>query len=111
VEGICAEYEEWPIKKITTDQGTIFQSRKWGEKLEENNIRWQRTSVYHPESDGLAKRYVQTISEKLRCRRATVRNNWKEKLKDITEVLNRTSLRIHSYTLEEIITNHAISMK
>jgi hypothetical protein len=105
MEGICAEYEEWPIKKITTDQGTIFQSRKWREKLEENDIKWQRTSVYHPESDGLAERYVQTISKKLRCSGVTVRNNWIEKLKDITEVFNRTPLGIHGYTPEEIITN------
>jgi hypothetical protein len=28
VEGICAEYVEWPIKKITTDQGMIFHLRK-----------------------------------------------------------------------------------
>jgi hypothetical protein len=73
--------------------------------LEENNINWQRKSVYHPESDRLAERYVQTILEKLRCSGATVRNNWEEKLKDITEVSNRTPLGIHGYTPEEKITN------
>jgi hypothetical protein len=33
------EYTNWPIRKITTDQGTIFQSRKWKKELRKENIK------------------------------------------------------------------------
>ena len=48
-------------KKNFTDNGSVFSSAEFTEFMEKNGIYQVRTSPYHPASNGLAKRAVQTF--------------------------------------------------
>ncbi|XP_051500808.1 uncharacterized protein LOC127409893 [Myxocyprinus asiaticus] len=48
-------------KEILTDQGTTFMSQTLRELYELLNIKSIRTSVYHPQTDGLVERFNKTL--------------------------------------------------
>ncbi len=48
-------------KEILTDQGTAFMSRMLSELYELLGIKSIRTSVYHPQTDGLVERFNRTL--------------------------------------------------
>ncbi len=48
-------------KEILTDQGTVFMSRTLSELYELLGIKSIRTSVYHPQTDGLVERFNRTL--------------------------------------------------
>ncbi len=59
-------------KRFLTDQGTAFMSRTIRELYELLGIKSIRTSVYHPQTDGLVERfksYVENNDSKVRSRR------------------------------------------
>lgn len=51
---------------LVSDNGTAFVSSETEEFLKANNIRHVTTAPYHPATNGLAERMVQTIKDKLR---------------------------------------------
>uniref|UniRef100_A0A8C1ZTE6 Gypsy retrotransposon integrase-like protein 1 n=1 Tax=Cyprinus carpio TaxID=7962 RepID=A0A8C1ZTE6_CYPCA len=53
-------------KEILTDQGTAFMSRTLRELYELLGIKAVRTSVYHPQTDGLVKRFNRTLKTMIR---------------------------------------------
>uniref|UniRef100_A0A8C5MNG8 Integrase catalytic domain-containing protein n=1 Tax=Leptobrachium leishanense TaxID=445787 RepID=A0A8C5MNG8_9ANUR len=53
-------------KEILTDQGTPFVSRLMRELCKALSIRTLRTSVYHPQTDGLVERFNRTLKGMLR---------------------------------------------
>ncbi|XP_051529229.1 uncharacterized protein LOC127426442 [Myxocyprinus asiaticus] len=53
-------------KEILTDQGTTFMSRTLRELYELLNIKLIRTSVYHPQTDGLVERFNKTLKNMIR---------------------------------------------
>ncbi|MGH0117755.1 UNVERIFIED_CONTAM: hypothetical protein FKN15_039051 [Acipenser sinensis] len=53
-------------KEILTDQGTSFMSDTLKEVYKILKIRSIRTSVYHPQTDGLVERFNQTLKQMLR---------------------------------------------
>ena len=53
-------------KEILTDQGTSFMSRTLRELYELLGIRSIRTSVYHPQTDGLVERFNRTLKSMIR---------------------------------------------
>ncbi|CAI7801067.1 unnamed protein product [Closterium sp. NIES-54] len=69
--GACAE--------VLTDQGTEFQG-EFKNLLEEAGITHKRTSRYHPQSDGLTERLVQTLKRGLRAYGEQRKRDWDEEL-------------------------------
>ncbi|CAI7751098.1 unnamed protein product [Closterium sp. NIES-54] len=69
--GACAE--------VLTDQGTEFQG-EFKKLLEETGITHRRTSRYHPQSDGLTERLVQTLKRGLRAYGEKRKRDWDEEL-------------------------------
>ncbi len=53
-------------KEILTDQGTAFMSRTLKELYELLGIKSIRTSVYHPQTDGLVERFNRTLKSMVR---------------------------------------------
>ncbi len=53
-------------KEILTDQGTAFMSRTIRELYELLGIKSVRTSVYHPQTDGLVERFNRTLKTMIR---------------------------------------------
>ncbi len=53
-------------KEILTDQGTAFMSRTIRELYELLGIKSVRTSVYHPQTDGLVERFNRTLKKIIR---------------------------------------------
>ena len=52
---------------ITSDRGSQFLSQEWKDLLKFLGIRHIHTSAYHPQSNGLAERTIQTIKKSLRA--------------------------------------------
>ncbi|CAI7860962.1 unnamed protein product [Closterium sp. NIES-53] len=69
--GACAE--------LLTDQGTEFEG-EFKKLLEEAGITHRRTSRYHPQSDGLTERMVQTLKRGLRAYGEQRKRDWDEEL-------------------------------
>ncbi|XP_063041160.1 uncharacterized protein LOC134436063 [Engraulis encrasicolus] len=63
-------------KEILTDQGTPFMSRVMKELCALLKIKQLRTSVYHPQTDGLVERFNKTLKSMLRKAIAEDGRNW-----------------------------------
>lgn len=63
-------------KEILTDQGTPFMSRIMADLCKLLHIKQLRTSVYHPQTDGLVERFNRTLKSMLRKVIDKDRKNW-----------------------------------
>uniref|UniRef100_A0A9J7YCJ2 Gypsy retrotransposon integrase-like protein 1 n=1 Tax=Cyprinus carpio carpio TaxID=630221 RepID=A0A9J7YCJ2_CYPCA len=66
--------------QILTDQGTPFMSRMMAEVCNLLKIRQLRTTVYHPQTDGLVERFSQTLKQMLRRVAAEDKRDWDQML-------------------------------
>ncbi|KAL1261365.1 hypothetical protein QQF64_006630 [Cirrhinus molitorella] len=62
--------------EILTDQGTPFMSRLMADLCRLLQVKQLRTSVYHPQTDGLVERFNQTLKQMLRRVTAEDRRDW-----------------------------------
>ncbi|XP_077962421.1 uncharacterized protein LOC144410313 isoform X1 [Gasterosteus aculeatus] len=67
-------------KEILTDQGTCFMSRVLKEMLRLLQVKQLRTSVYHPQTDGLVERFNQTLKRMLKKVMEADGKNWDQLL-------------------------------
>uniref|UniRef100_A0A8C4SI54 Integrase catalytic domain-containing protein n=1 Tax=Erpetoichthys calabaricus TaxID=27687 RepID=A0A8C4SI54_ERPCA len=67
-------------KEVLTDQGTPFTSDTFREVAKLLKIKHLRTSVYHPQTDGLVERFNQTLKQMLRKVVSADGRNWDELL-------------------------------
>ena len=63
-------------QEIITDQGTAFLSKKLKQVYSLLGIKGIRTTPYHPQTDGLVERYIQTLKSMLRKYVAANGKNW-----------------------------------
>ncbi|XP_050984340.1 uncharacterized protein LOC127176618 isoform X2 [Labeo rohita] len=63
-------------KEILTDQGTPFMSRLMADLCRLLRVKQLRTTVYHPQTDGLVERFNQTLKRMLRRVTAEDRRDW-----------------------------------
>ncbi|XP_073699827.1 NLR family CARD domain-containing protein 3-like [Garra rufa] len=62
--------------KILTDQGTPFMSRLMADLCRLLRVKQLRTTVYHPQTDGLVEHFNQTLKQMLRRVTAEDRRDW-----------------------------------
>ncbi|KAL0173155.1 hypothetical protein M9458_033466, partial [Cirrhinus mrigala] len=62
--------------EILTDQGTPFMSRLMADLCRLLKVKQVRTSVYHPQTDGLVERFNQTLKQMLRRVAAKDKKDW-----------------------------------
>ncbi len=62
--------------EILTDQGTPFMSRLMADLCTLFKVKQLRTSVYHPQTDGLVERLNQMLKQMLRCVAAKDKRDW-----------------------------------
>ncbi len=62
--------------EILTDQGTPFMSRLMADLCTLLKVKQLRTSVYHPQTDGLVERFNQTLKQMLRRVVAEDKRDW-----------------------------------
>ena len=67
-------------KEVLTDQGSCFMSRVMKELLSFLQVKQLRTSVYHPQTDGLVERFNRTLKQMLKKAMATDGKNWDQLL-------------------------------
>ena len=61
-------FARWGIpSQIVTDNGPQFISQKFEQFVRANNCKHTRTSPYHPVTNGLAERFVQSLKQALRA--------------------------------------------
>uniref|UniRef100_A0A8C1P786 Gypsy retrotransposon integrase-like protein 1 n=1 Tax=Cyprinus carpio TaxID=7962 RepID=A0A8C1P786_CYPCA len=61
---------------ILTDRGTLFMSRLMADLCRLLWVKQLRTTVYHPQMDGLVERFNQTLKQMLRCMAAEDKRDW-----------------------------------
>ena len=54
-------------EQLVSDNGSQFTADKFGEFLRSNSIKHIRSAPYHPATNGLAERFVQTFKQALRA--------------------------------------------
>ncbi|KAL1255564.1 hypothetical protein QQF64_013625 [Cirrhinus molitorella] len=59
-----------------TDQGTPFMSRLMADLCRLLRVKQIRTTVFHPQTDGLVERFNQTLKQMLKCVAAEDRKDW-----------------------------------
>ncbi|KAL0148578.1 hypothetical protein M9458_056125 [Cirrhinus mrigala] len=62
--------------EILTDQGTPFMSRLMADLAQLLKVKQLRTSVYHPQTDGLVERFNQTLKQMLRRVASEDKKDW-----------------------------------
>ncbi len=67
-------------KVIQSDQGTNFTSNMFQEVLKQLCIRHNRSTAYHPESQGALERFHQTLKSLLRAYCTELKGDWEEGL-------------------------------
>uniref|UniRef100_A0A9J8C7I0 Gypsy retrotransposon integrase-like protein 1 n=1 Tax=Cyprinus carpio carpio TaxID=630221 RepID=A0A9J8C7I0_CYPCA len=66
--------------QILTDQGTPFMSRMMGDLCKLLKVQQLRTTVYHPQTDGLVERFNQTLKQMLHRVTAEDKRDWDKML-------------------------------
>uniref|UniRef100_A0A9J8ATQ4 Gypsy retrotransposon integrase-like protein 1 n=1 Tax=Cyprinus carpio carpio TaxID=630221 RepID=A0A9J8ATQ4_CYPCA len=66
--------------QILTDQGTPFMSRMMADVCKLLKVQQLRTTVYHPQTDGLVQRFNQTLKQMLRRVAAEDKRDWDQML-------------------------------
>nr|XP_055032771.1 uncharacterized protein LOC129421341 [Misgurnus anguillicaudatus] len=66
--------------QILTDQGTPFMSRMMADLCKLLKVQQLRTTVYHPQTDGLVERFNQTLKQMLRRVAAEDKRDWDKML-------------------------------
>uniref|UniRef100_A0A8C2IIM4 ribonuclease H n=1 Tax=Cyprinus carpio TaxID=7962 RepID=A0A8C2IIM4_CYPCA len=66
--------------QILTDQGTPFMSRMMADVCKLLKVQQRRTTVYHPQTDGLIERFNQTLKQMLRRVAAEDKRDWDQML-------------------------------
>ena len=67
-------------REVLTDQGSCFMSRVLKELLSLLQVTQLRTSVYHPQTDGLVERFNRTLKQMLKKAMSTDGKNWDQLL-------------------------------
>ena len=67
-------------ERITTDRGRQFESDMFQNTLKEMGIKPQRTTAYHPQSNGLVERFYRRLKEALKARLESSGKQWMQEL-------------------------------
>lgn len=83
-------------KEIRTDRETIFMSEAWKKKYKTEEMKYMKTTVYHPQTNGQVEWVNRKIKQYLRKYISHHQNNWTELLMilEYTYNMKRTDVKI-----------------
>ncbi|KAH0607822.1 uncharacterized protein H6S33_002856 [Morchella sextelata] len=99
------KYIGWP-RAIYNDNGSHFVNASVKQLLERRGVKQFPAPKSHPQSVGLAERYVQLVVVGLRTLMATSLPNryiWDEMLPGVTHAINTRVIRAHGYTPSQLL--------
>ena len=98
-----AELLGWPLS-VYTDNGAHFTGRDFHGLLEQKGIRHFPVPKSHPQSVGLAERYVQLLMTVIKkTMQGRNKKTWDEHIPAALHTLNTRALRIHGFTPAELL--------
>ena len=75
IEALRSLFARYGIpEQIVSDNGSQFTSNEFSTFLMQNGVRHIAIAQYHPATNGLAERFVQTFKNAMKCNKATERN-------------------------------------
>ncbi len=89
--------------EILTDQGTPFMSRLMADLCRLLRVKQLRTTVYHPQTDGLVQRFNQTLKQMLRRVAAEDRRDWDQMLPYVLFGIREVSQASTGFTPFELL--------
>ena len=96
---ICHIWKHYGLPKhVTSDRGTQFASAFWYEINLKLDIKLRLSTAYHPQTDRLSKRAVQTLKQYLRIFCHDRQNRWVAWLALAEFAYNSTPMSIHAYS-------------
>ncbi len=92
--------------EILTDQGTPFMSRLMADLCRLLKVKQLRTTVYHPQTDGLVERFNQTLKQMLRRVAAEDKRDWDRMLPCVLFGIREVPQASTGFTPFELLFGH-----
>ena len=91
------------VREILTDQGSCFMSRVLKDLLSMLQVRHLRTSVYHPQTDGLVERFNKTLKTMLKKGMEVDGKNWDQLLPPVLFAIREVPQASTGYSPFELL--------
>uniref|UniRef100_A0A669F703 Gypsy retrotransposon integrase-like protein 1 n=1 Tax=Oreochromis niloticus TaxID=8128 RepID=A0A669F703_ORENI len=93
---------------VQTDQGTNFMSKVFAQVLKELKIKHQRSSPYHPESQGALERFHQTLKTMLRKYCLESGKDWEEGLPLLLFAVREATQESLGFSPADLVFGHTV---
>lgn len=95
-------------KFVQSDQGTNFMSTVFSQVMAELKVNHQKSSLYHPESQGALERFHQTLKSMLRKFCLELTRDWDEGLPLLLFAVRETTQESLGFSPADLVFGHTV---